>query len=89
MYLTLQFWCLYWQLKRKTDMVNQIEEPNELNTGVLQTPVSGKGGKPKKSSRSVKSNKTGTQASNAGDFRLNSLCFRSLLASPNTWLTIT
>nr|AAM90620.1 E2F-related transcription factor 1 [Noccaea caerulescens] len=56
------------QLKRKTDMVNQIEEPNELNTGVLQTPVSGKGGKPKKSSRSVKSNKTGTQASgsNAG-----------------------
>uniref|UniRef100_A0A1J3K7H5 Transcription factor E2FB n=1 Tax=Noccaea caerulescens TaxID=107243 RepID=A0A1J3K7H5_NOCCA len=55
-------------LKRKTDMVNQIEEPNELNTGVLQTPVSGKGGKPKKSSRSVKSNKTGTQASgsNAG-----------------------
>ncbi|XP_024011853.1 transcription factor E2FB isoform X2 [Eutrema salsugineum] len=55
-------------LKRKTDMVNQIDEPNELNTGVLQTPVSGKGGKAKKSSRSVKSNKTGTQASgsNAG-----------------------
>lgn len=72
-------------------MVNQVEEPNELNTGVLQTPVSGKGGKPKKSSRTVKSNKTGTQASgsNAGEFRLNPLCFRSLLASPNTCLTIT
>ncbi|KAL1199191.1 Transcription factor E2FB [Cardamine amara subsp. amara] len=55
-------------LKRKPDMVNQVAEPNDLNTGVLQTPVSGKGGKAKKSSRSVKSNKSGTQASgsNAG-----------------------
>ncbi|CAH8271845.1 unnamed protein product [Arabidopsis lyrata] len=55
-------------LKRKTDSVNEIAEPNELNTGVLQTPVSGKGGKAKKTSRSVKSNKSGTQASgsNAG-----------------------
>ncbi|KAL0735333.1 hypothetical protein Bca4012_011543 [Brassica carinata] len=44
-------------LKRKTDLVNQIDETNELNTGVLQTPVPGKGGKAKKSSRSyVKSN---------------------------------
>ncbi|CAH2072188.1 unnamed protein product [Thlaspi arvense] len=55
-------------LKRKTEIVNQIDEPNELNAGVLQTPVSGKGGKAKKYSRSVKSNKSGTQASgsNAG-----------------------
>lgn len=66
-FLTVPFWCL-WQLKRKTDAVNQIAEPNELNIGVLQTPVSGKGGKAKKTSRSVKSNKSGTQASgsNAG-----------------------
>ncbi|KAL0709877.1 hypothetical protein Bca4012_016855 [Brassica carinata] len=51
-----------------TDMVNQINEPSEINTGVLQTPVSGKGGKAKKSARSVKSNITGMQASgfNAG-----------------------
>lgn len=76
MYLPVQFWCLCWQLKRKTDFANQIAEPNELNTGVLQTPVSGKGGKAKKSSRSVKSNKSGTQASgsNAGEFVLNALC---------------
>ncbi|KAJ0261322.1 Transcription factor E2FB [Hirschfeldia incana] len=49
-------------------MVNQIDEPSELNTGVLQTPVPGKGGKAKKSSRSFKSNRTGMQASgfNAG-----------------------
>ncbi|KAG7610008.1 E2F/DP family winged-helix DNA-binding domain [Arabidopsis suecica] len=55
-------------LKRKTDLVNQIVEVNELNTGVLQTPVSGKGGKAKKTSRSAKSNKSGTLASgsNAG-----------------------
>ncbi|CAH8333440.1 unnamed protein product [Eruca vesicaria subsp. sativa] len=46
-----------------TDMVIQVDEPSELNTGVLQTPVSGKGGKAKKSSRSFKSNKTGMQAS--------------------------
>lgn len=53
-----------------TDMVNQ-NEPSELNAGVLQTPISGKGGKAKKSSRSVKYNKIGTQASagfNAGEF---------------------
>ncbi|CAN6812052.1 unnamed protein product, partial [Brassica oleracea] len=51
-----------------TDLVNQIYEPSEMNTGVLQTPVTGKGGKAEKSSRSVKSNKTGIQASdfNAG-----------------------
>ncbi|KAF3550731.1 hypothetical protein DY000_02000973 [Brassica cretica] len=51
-----------------TDLVNQIYEPSEMNTGVLQTPVTGKGGKAKKSSRSAKSNKTGIQASgfNAG-----------------------
>ncbi|XP_010421010.1 PREDICTED: transcription factor E2FB [Camelina sativa] len=55
-------------LKRKTDAVNQIAEPNELSTCVLQTPVSGKGGKAKKTSRSAKSNKSGTLASgsNAG-----------------------
>ncbi|KFK26334.1 hypothetical protein AALP_AA8G234300 [Arabis alpina] len=55
-------------LKRKTDFANQVAEPNELSTGVLQTPVSGKGGKAKKTPRSVKSNKSGTQAtgSNAG-----------------------
>jgi transcription factor E2F3 len=49
-------------------LVNQIVEVNELNTGVLQTPVSGKGGKAKKTSRSAKSNKSGTLASgsNAG-----------------------
>lgn len=54
-----------------TDMVNQ-NEPSELNAGVLlRTPISGKGGKAKKSSRSVKYNKIGTQASagfNAGEF---------------------
>ncbi|XP_013682231.1 transcription factor E2FB [Brassica napus] len=51
-----------------TDLVNQIYEPSEMNAGVLQTPVTGKGGKAEKSSRSVKSNKTGIQASgfNAG-----------------------
>ncbi|CAF2120710.1 unnamed protein product [Brassica napus] len=51
-----------------TDMVNQIYEPSEFNTGVLQTAVTGKGGKAKKSSRSFKSNKTGVQAAgfNAG-----------------------
>ncbi|WZY80919.1 hypothetical protein YC2023_027303 [Brassica napus] len=51
-----------------TDMVNQIYEPSEFNTGVLQTAVTGKGGKAKKSSRSVKFNKTGMQAAgfNAG-----------------------
>lgn len=61
-------------------MVNQVAEPNELNTGVLQTPVSGKGGKAKKSSRSAKSNKSGRQASgsNAGEFGLNALCFFSI-----------
>ena len=41
------------QLKRKTDIVNQIDE---LNTGLLQTPLPAKGGKAKKSSRSVKAN---------------------------------
>lgn len=58
-------------------MVNQIDEPSGLNTGVLQTPILGKGGKPKKSSRSVKFNKTGTQAAgfNAGEFGLKcSIC---------------
>ncbi|CAN8252551.1 unnamed protein product [Cochlearia groenlandica] len=55
-------------LKRKTDSANQIAEASELNAGVFQTPVSGKGGKGKKTPRSVKSNKPGTQASgsNAG-----------------------
>lgn len=48
-----------------------------MNTGVLQTPVSGKGGKAKKTSRSVKSNKSGTQASgsNAGEFGLECSVF--------------
>ncbi|WZZ38784.1 hypothetical protein YC2023_035043 [Brassica napus] len=60
----LFWWC---QLPL-TDLVNQIYEPSEMNAGVLQTPVTGKGGKAEKSSRSVKSNKTGIQASgfNAG-----------------------
>lgn len=64
---------IYWQL---TDMVNQINEPSEINTGVLQTPVSGKGGKAKKSARSVKSNITGMQASgfNAGEFWPEMVC---------------
>lgn len=63
-------------MKRKTDFSNQITEPNELNTSVLQTPLPGKGGKAKKTPRSAKSNKSGTQASgsNAGEFVLNALC---------------
>lgn len=57
-------------------MVNQIYVPSEMNTGVLQTPVTGKGGKAKKSSRSAKSNKTGIQASgfNAGEWWPEMLC---------------
>lgn len=47
-------------------MVNQIDEPSELNAGLLQTPVPAKGGKAKKSSRSVKAN--------AGEFWTEMLC---------------
>lgn len=69
------------QLKRKPDSVNQIAEFSELNTGVLQTPVSGKGGKAKKSSRSAKSNKSGILASgaNAGEFWHECSAFRFYL----------
>ncbi|KAF8113342.1 hypothetical protein N665_0050s0002 [Sinapis alba] len=51
-------------LKRKTDMVNQADDPSELNTGVLQTPVPGKGGKAKKSSRSSAKSNAGSPGNN-------------------------
>lgn len=62
-------------------MVNQIYEPSEFNTGVLQTAVTGKGGKAKKSSRSFKSNKTGVQAAgfNAGEWWPEMLCMFLLI----------
>ncbi|KAH0906940.1 hypothetical protein HID58_038767 [Brassica napus] len=61
-------------LKRKTDIVNRIDEPSELNTGLLQTPVPAKGGKAKKSSRSVKANagSPGNNLAQAGACRYDS-----------------
>ncbi|KAL0647263.1 hypothetical protein Bca4012_045554 [Brassica carinata] len=61
-------------LKRKTDLVNQIDEPSELNAGLLQTPVPAKGGKAKKSSRSVKANagSPGNNLAQAGACRYDS-----------------